>query len=672
MSLEPALRFFLRYAEAHGATVLEGEDEALLHLPEELQRDFSLPKELAVTSDSEVAQEGGQLLVIAGHPLLEAAAERVLKEGDAGWQVLDWPRSAPPAREVLLEGLRAFYPVEHGRIDLVGEPESVYTPLLRIGALVSYSGEGDFLERIEALFDADAALPLAEDTGERLLLVPQAQAMEVRSVLAPRIPEALEAGMRELERRAQERASELQTGAMAAMREELERARDYYAAQLAQIARRRESAAAERQALYDEQARVTAEESERRRREIEEKYRVGGAVRPFRLHLLLAPALRLELDVRRGERRYPLVCTYLLDGQAFLPLRCPNCGAPSPLVAGRTELGCLSCQAAKSEKSASEAAASEAAKSTAKAKAEFATSQDLAGQKGLQASQGGKGKVPPAPQAVRKGPLGKGSSRTAWSPRPAESEAAQRRRQAQVGIVAIPYRDPLPGSVPLAPAVTTFFRAVLGGGPSPLPLARHAPLDLALRWFGWRGLHLVLDLPYPDLPDERFTVTQMELLAGHHLMGRLNIGREKRDFTLFTMGSAPELTLWELLPARVQGVAWLGAMVDAPLPRGLDEMVQRRPPPSGLDEVEWLLLSEGAPGWHLAFILRAVSFWRMIGRKLPGTSPRAAASGLLEVAFTQSRLLATEGQVAGVFQADVLRSRQAAEEIGKRLPRLEL
>ena len=58
---------------------------------------------------------------------------------------------------------------------------------------------------------------------------------------------------------------------------------------------------------------------------------------------MLTPALRFPVHVRRGERRYPLALTWLLQGARFTALRCPHCGQAAPLVAGREFLGCKVC-----------------------------------------------------------------------------------------------------------------------------------------------------------------------------------------------------------------------------------------------------------------------------------------------------------------------------------------
>ncbi|MFJ8000188.1 hypothetical protein ACIQ7D_24130 [Streptomyces sp. NPDC096310] len=58
--------------------------------------------------------------------------------------------------------------------------------------------------------------------------------------------------------------------------------------------------------------------------------------------------LRLALDVRRGEGRYPLDLDWLLPAGEFAPLRCPACDrSGAQLVAAKTHLGCARCLAPK-------------------------------------------------------------------------------------------------------------------------------------------------------------------------------------------------------------------------------------------------------------------------------------------------------------------------------------
>ncbi len=66
-------------------------------------------------------------------------------------------------------------------------------------------------------------------------------------------------------------------------------------------------------------------------------------IRPYRLHVLLVPALRVVADVLRGSRRYPMSFDWLLPTGVYAPVRCPSCSAEAALVAGKEKLGCEAC-----------------------------------------------------------------------------------------------------------------------------------------------------------------------------------------------------------------------------------------------------------------------------------------------------------------------------------------
>ena len=162
VSEEPALGFWLRYAEREGALVEERNDYAIVVLPDRLQGQSELPEEVTVTSHPDVAREDGAVLLIAGHPAVERAAAAVLAEGDTGSTYLPWPASRPPARSTLEARARELVPIEHARIDAAGEPIAAYLPLLRVGAMVSYEASLTlrFQEQEEAWVDARTGLEL--------------------------------------------------------------------------------------------------------------------------------------------------------------------------------------------------------------------------------------------------------------------------------------------------------------------------------------------------------------------------------------------------------------------------------------------------------------------------------------------------------------------------------
>jgi hypothetical protein len=346
VTTEPALRFWLDFVERQGALREDVGDEAVVLLTPELQRSLSLPEEVAVTADPVAAREDGALLLIAGHPLVDQVAEAVLAEGDAGHLYLAWPRSRPPDAAELLARAREAVPVDHGRLDATGEPVAVRWPLLRVGALVSYVLGERFQEREEVWVDACSARELPEAVRRPLETVPGLSAPgdgEDRAVLRPDVADALGEVRRLLEARTARREAVLLQTVRSELNSELARADAYYGAVLESIAQRRATAPPERQALLDAQAEATESERARRTQEIQEKFRARHEVRPFRLHLLLAPALHLPLVVRRGERRYPFGLGWLLQAGAFAPVRCPHCRATAPLVAGRERLGCAEC-----------------------------------------------------------------------------------------------------------------------------------------------------------------------------------------------------------------------------------------------------------------------------------------------------------------------------------------
>ncbi|MGH8899822.1 MAG: hypothetical protein ACRDZ4_23015, partial [Egibacteraceae bacterium] len=340
--MDPGLRFWLRYAEHSGGLCEAGDDVALAVLPAGLQAALDLPEEVAVTADPDVAREDGALLLVPGHPALDRAAADTLDGGDAGHAFLPWPAPTRPATEVLLTRARERFRVAHGRVDPDGDPDCVYAPLLRVGMLVTYALSLDhrFQEREEVWVDARTGLPL-DDAARRaleswaLLATPDADHPPLDVDLSQAIPRAHAC----LTDRAVSRQRALAAQVDQARREELARAEAYYDAALASIARRRGSASPERQALLDAQAEATRTERGRRLHEIDEQFRPSHELRPFRLHLVWAPALRLAVRIRRGAQAYPCDLTWLLGGAAtFTDLRCPNCGAAEPLVAGRERL----------------------------------------------------------------------------------------------------------------------------------------------------------------------------------------------------------------------------------------------------------------------------------------------------------------------------------------------
>jgi hypothetical protein len=348
LTQEPALSFWLRYAEREGALIEEQGDSALVLLPEALQHHSELPEEASVTADPDVAREDGTILLIAGHPEVQRAAGAVLAEGDAGSVYLPWPLSRPPTRSMLEVRARERVAVEHGRIDAGGEPIAAYLPLLRVGAIVSCAASLAlrFHEQEEAWVDARTGAPVSEPllaTLRNRVLLPRPDGRGRK--LAADLPVAIRAAHEHLEQIATAREASLAQQARRGLELELARANEYYESALESIARRRAGATPDRARLLDAQASATRAERDRRCREIVEEHRPTHELRPFRLHLVHVPAFVLPVDVRRGTRGFGFELTWVPASGEFASIRCPACGGFGQLVATRERLGCRRCTA---------------------------------------------------------------------------------------------------------------------------------------------------------------------------------------------------------------------------------------------------------------------------------------------------------------------------------------
>lgn len=341
------LQFWLRYIENAGGLWEDAGEHAIVVLPDSLRGDYAPAGDMAVTVDPDVAREEGATLLLAGHPVLIRAAETVLDEGDCGLGRLPRPPNPAPDAEQLLATAREQFPVDHGRIDAVGGVGPGVRPILRVGALVTFTLSSDvhFQEQMECWVDVPSCLELpgtlagqlsrlVDDThGERGARLPST------AELAPALRHAHE----QIDRRAGEREADLSRQVGDEQSRETERAVAYYDEALRSLQRRLDSATPERAETLS--ARMTSTHAERDRRlgEIAEKYRATHTIRPFRLHVLGVPVLRLPVDVRRGDRRYPLTLEWFMPGRTFAGIRCPSCGSAAPLVAAKTQLGCERC-----------------------------------------------------------------------------------------------------------------------------------------------------------------------------------------------------------------------------------------------------------------------------------------------------------------------------------------
>ncbi|MGN6173311.1 MAG: hypothetical protein ACTHPS_10200, partial [Streptosporangiaceae bacterium] len=340
---DPALAFWLRHVAAAGGLSEPDGDATYVVLPPPLRDAYRLPEELRVTADPDVAREDGATLLTAGHSILAEAAERVLASGDTGYLVLARPPSVPPGHDALLAAAREAFPVGHGRIDLVGEPAAVLHPVVRVGALVSYelSAEDRFQEETQRWVDVASRRELPAGLIARLLRADvdeQAQPRRAEALLP-----AIAAAHQLMDSAAIIRRQALAAEVSGAFQAERGRAAAYYADAIAGIERRLAAAAPDRRAMLEQRLHSTRQEQTRRLAEIAEKYEARHAIQPYRLHVVLVPALRVTADVLRGGRRYPMSFDWLRSAGAYAPVRCPSCGGEAPLVAGKLKLGCETC-----------------------------------------------------------------------------------------------------------------------------------------------------------------------------------------------------------------------------------------------------------------------------------------------------------------------------------------
>jgi hypothetical protein len=251
--MDPGLRFWPRFVEAEGGLAEPLTDGNLVLLPPVLAAEFDLPGELTVTSDPDAAREDGLTFLATGHPALSRAAELVLSQGDAGIIALAPPASVPPSADILLAKARDQFPVDHGRIDPAGSPAVTVRPVLRIGALITYtlSAEDHFQEQAECWLDVRSRLVLPDGWVSRLVRLPPAVP---RIDLPPAVDEAITEAHQIIEISALERRATLTTQFQTAFAQERQRACDYYDEQIASVENRLRGADEERAAILTAQA----------------------------------------------------------------------------------------------------------------------------------------------------------------------------------------------------------------------------------------------------------------------------------------------------------------------------------------------------------------------------------------------------------------------------------
>jgi hypothetical protein len=347
--LDANIRFWLRYVESTGGTWEHDSDRLLVLLPETLTTAYDLPEEQHVTADPEVAREDHVTLLAPGHPLLNQASEKILTEGDIGQLQLQRPSGSAPNADQLLAAARDEFPVDHGRIDATGTPTTGLRPVARVGALVTYQLSTSDLhqEQTECWVDVGSRLAIPEPVIDRLRRGDREPPAEDAATVpgSTRLTQALAYAHERLETQARSRRSALSVSARQDFRREHQRTTDYYDQALATLRQRIAAAPADRVGALQARAENMVAERARRIAEVEEKHQPQHSIHPFRLHLLHVPVLRLPVDIRRGDRRYPLTLEWLEPARTFAGLRCPHCDATAPLVASKTRLGCQACLA---------------------------------------------------------------------------------------------------------------------------------------------------------------------------------------------------------------------------------------------------------------------------------------------------------------------------------------
>jgi hypothetical protein len=642
VTADGGLGFWLGYVESRGGLWEMSGDTALVMIPPQLQRRHELPEEFAVTAHPDVAREDGVALLEPGHPLLLAAAEDVLSADDAGLLRLAAPAAQPPGDDRLLEKAREAFPVGHGRIDASGPAERTLRQVLRVGAMVTYTASADdrFHERAECWLDVPSRHELPAQAAERLRrLATDGSAGSVAPDLAA-LPPALAAAHLRLDHAAAERCRVLASGSVrAAADAERARARTYYAEALASLARRQASAAPDRQALLAARMDSVRAEEQRRLAEIEEKYTPRHEIRPYRLHLVHVPALRLPVDVFRGTRRFPLVLEWLLPAGVFAPVSCPTCGADTasrPLVAAKTHLGCARCLPAAGVSTPATRAfvpPVAAVQAPGRGPGNGSTSGPAARNRteGRPANRAGR----PAARPTASAPTSAASRPAASASRPAAAGArpAPATSSAATPRTARPRpRNPQALGKTGEKLAIEFWSVAGQGNPRALRrlCAPDSPTATAVRLYGMSGPAAAVGMAAGERPESLTSDTSAfgdSNLAG--TCGFVDTGRARYDYLLRWDPDTRRVA--EVLPFR----GWVSARL--PTPRwlsgsGSSRMFDGLPDPDcELDPVAVRLWRKALPAHGLPLTLRCLAAWWRIGdgpELLVGRPPSVLAAAI--------------------------------------------
>jgi hypothetical protein len=617
---DPALDFWLRHVAADGGLHEPSGDATYVVLPPALSERYRLPEELRVTADPDIARDDGVTLLALGHPVLADSAERVLASGDAGIVCLRPPASVPPSSDVLLEALRDAVPVDHGKIDVADPPAAVRHPVVRVGALVTFelSAEEQFQEQAERWVDVPSRRLLqAAITGRMSRAEPD-------EVMAPDpagpgddVRAAVAEAHRLIDSAALARRAELAVGVRDVYQAERARAVSYYADAVAGIEKRL-ATAADRKGTLEERLRATREEETRRLAEIADKYAASHSIRPYRLHVLEVPALRLNAEVLRGNRRYPMIFDWLLPAGAFAPVRCPSCGSDAALVAGKQSLGCESCLATRAQPDTPS--------------------------------------VPPVTATSAADPVAASSPgqspKTPAKPTPAGKPVPLRARQA-----------PKPPALPpgkLAERLWTQVARGLAGNASPI-LAPGSPAEVLYEVLGPSGLTQVIGVP-PDRPPQGYRVGGYGLPDGHNVLAAGTLYGDDDAAYLYYLSGQDGLVA-EVLPSTVFQDGRLSSGYWWHEPGDPQWRASRVPKDADIDVVGRILLGTG-PTWNgLCVAARSVAAWERIAgsheRIVDGRAPRAVAAAVERLVAYRAGGRGTFADAAAVYRVDEAAVRSA-------------
>lgn len=667
---DPGLRFWLHHVEAGGGLWEPAGDGVLVVLPPELGQRYRLAEELVVTDDPDVARCDGVTFLGTGHPVLAEAAESVLSSGDAGVVLVDDGWAGPaPAEDVLEEHVRAEIPVSHGRIDATGKARPVIHWMLRVGAMVSYavSAEDRFSERLERWVHVPGRREVPDAVVARLASAASTHdepfaglTRPVAPVPADELARALAEADRLIEAAAQRRQGQLARQLDDAHNAERDRATSYYADAIAGIERRLDAASPDRRALLEARLVSTREEKTRRLAEIAEKYQAHHEIRPYRLHVVGVPALRLPVDVRRGERRYPMELDWLRPVGVFAQPRCPSCDSTAPLVAGKNALGCLQCLVSKAP-AAPPPPAPAARPGPAPDAPPPANSQALTKPTPAAANPTATTRAKAAAAQPRGGSVGPRQPAASTRPRQPEAPPAKARQPS----AATPKRA--------EKLVATLWQAVADGHNRHLRdiLAPDSPAAALHALYGTDGVKHALAVPGHEAP-AAFTSSSSATADGWGATnGTVQTAHNEYSYLLRWRAEHGSLSVVEVLPfplypdGRFHAYYWL--FTDQNPYR-----ITRIPPPaSRLDDVAQLLLRTGGRWQGLAVVARTLAAWWRLPEQHDGL---LAAYPPAVLAAAVHRLVALRAgdkglfrQAAEAYQADEAVVRQADAQLRKLL-----